>query len=424
MNKRFDMSCIRSGFAQALCLMAAMALSAPLMAQDRPIPKSQYPSALPPPSKKYPNYNPPARLNSAMEVFWEAVKQKESNGTHWSRNGVPLPGGADAAGIISIGISQISFTYRNQSVGPEKARDAGMSWSWDRYLYDPIYNEQMGRKIFEKNLRQFSNYPCAAMWAYNGGDGAAQALGAGRRSKNGTAWEFSPGKDSFPGERAKWVDYVSKTSEYARKLALKYGFAEEVAQILDTTPGCSDKMVDVDPAILKPATDGPYTGPPIEGYCAPQAAAMLRGTFEYRQKDLDESKEPLYRQIKTGGEGLAQAQGSGGAGSGSGGGSPGGSSGGGSSSGASVMEESYDALSSCTEMSWPTLQIQYPTMDQIIRGIAKEAVRRACSEARNLMTEQRNRLSGSFYLNTRLPGVPNAGVSTTGSGGDEPPGGP
>lgn len=404
---------------RSLALVTAVLLTAPnawdVNAQSKPIPKSQYPSALPKPTQKYPEYVAPARLSSPYEVFWEGVKRKESNATHWESPGVPIAGRWDPAGIISIGISQVAFTYRGQPVGPEKAADAGIQWSWDRYLYDPIYNERLGRGIFEKNLKQFNNNPCAAMWAYNAGDGAAMALRDGRRSANGTAWEFSPGKDSYPGERNKWVDYVSKTSAFSLQAAARYGYSEEVAKILQTTPGCSDKMVDVDPAIVKPAVEGPYTGPPIEGYCAPQASQLLAGKFQARQKDLDETFEPLFRSIKNGGESVAGTQGSGGAGSGSSGGS---SSAGGSS--ASVMESSYSQLSSCVDLSWPTVSIQYPTMDQIIRGVAKEAVRRACSEARSKLSEQRSHLTGAAWLNTRIPGVPSFGVTTTGSGGDNP----
>ncbi len=126
----------------------------------------------------------------------------------------------------------------------------------------------------------------------------------------------------------------------------------------------------------------------VEGTCDPKVAQDLMEKYKARQKDLDESKEGLLREIKK------------------------------------VPEQSIADLSSCVDLSWPTMTIQYPTMDQIIRGIAKEAVRKACGAARDAISEQRSRLSGSYYFNTRIPGVPNYGVSSsgTGSGGVNWPG--
>jgi hypothetical protein len=50
-------------------------------------------------------------------------------------------------------------------------------------------------------------------------------------------------------------------------------------------------------------------------------------------------------------------------------------------------------------------------MDQIIRGVAKEVVNKACSAAREAVAKQTSGLSGNFYMNTRIPGVSNSGIS-------------
>lgn len=120
-----------------------------------------------------------------------------------------------------------------------------------------------------------------------------------------------------------------------------------------------------------------------EGYCDPEVARTLAERFKARQDDLDQSKDGLFKEIKK------------------------------------VQEQSIADLSSCVDLSWPTMSIQYPTMDQIIRGIAKEAVRKACGIARDKMSEVKSRFTQSYYLNTRIPGVPSYGISSSsyGSGG-------
>lgn len=120
-------------------------------------------------------------------------------------------------------------------------------------------------------------------------------------------------------------------------------------------------------------------GVQVEGYCDPQVAQALVEEYKARQRDRDETLNPLLKSVKE------------------------------------AAEDSFDQLSSCVDMSWPTMSITYPTMDQIIRGVAKQLVNRACGEARKYVTEANSAMNGSYYMNTRIPGVPNFGVSTYGS---------
>lgn len=111
------------------------------------------------------------------------------------------------------------------------------------------------------------------------------------------------------------------------------------------------------------------------GYCDPKVAQALVEEYKARQRDRDETFNPLLKTVKD------------------------------------VAEESFADLSSCVDLSWPTMKFQYPTMDMIIRGIAKELVNKACGAARETVNKANSAMNGSYYMNTRLPGVPNIGVS-------------
>lgn len=134
-------------------------------------------------------------------------------------------------------------------------------------------------------------------------------------------------------------------------------------------------------ALLAPASSVFAQTSPSGGdeYCDPKVAQALVEEYKARQRDLDDTYNPLLKSMQE------------------------------------AVEDGFDQLSSCVDMSWPTLKITYPTMDQIIRGIAKELVNKACGEARQHISKANSAMNGSYYLNTRIPGVPSIGGSTYGS---------
>ena len=109
------------------------------------------------------------------------------------------------------------------------------------------------------------------------------------------------------------------------------------------------------------------------GTCDPAVLQDLINRYKLQQADIDASLEPLEKKIQD------------------------------------RPKDSMELLSSCVDLSWPTISLSWPTMDMIIRGIAKELVKKACGEIRDKMSDVTSKLSGSFYLNTRIPGVPDIG---------------
>lgn len=116
------------------------------------------------------------------------------------------------------------------------------------------------------------------------------------------------------------------------------------------------------------------------GACDTTELQNLVSRYQAKQKDLDQTLEPLWKRFKE------------------------------------IADNSLMDMSSCVDMSFPTLKITYPTMDQIIRGVAKQAVNKFCGEAREKISDATSKLNQSFYINTRIPGVSSYGVSTSTSG--------
>lgn len=145
-----------------------------------------------------------------------------------------------------------------------------------------------------------------------------------------------------------------------RRLSLTLGMSLALASVM-----CSTSAVAADAST---STDS--------GYCDPAVLQTMIASYKNNQDDLDESLEPLAREIKK------------------------------------TADSSIVDLSSCVDLSWPTMSFQYPTMDQIIRGIAKQAVNKACSAARSVVSEAKSKFTNSFYLNPRIAGVPSYRVST------------
>lgn len=112
------------------------------------------------------------------------------------------------------------------------------------------------------------------------------------------------------------------------------------------------------------------------GYCDPAVLQTMIASYKNNQDDLDDSLEPLAREIKK------------------------------------TSDSSIVDLSSCVDLSWPTMSFQYPTMDQIVRGVAKQVVNKACSAARSVVSETKSKFTNSFYLNPRISGVPAFKVAT------------
>lgn len=117
-----------------------------------------------------------------------------------------------------------------------------------------------------------------------------------------------------------------------------------------------------------------------EGYCSPEVARQMVEAIQQAQKDHDDTFGDLLKGIKK------------------------------------VAEDSMADLSACVDTSWPSMKMSYPSMDQIIRGVAQTAVRKACGVARDAIAEKDAYFRNSFYLNTRIPGVPSYGITTSGSG--------
>lgn len=143
-------------------------------------------------------------------------------------------------------------------------------------------------------------------------------------------------------------------------------------------------------AMMPFAAQAQATAPPqqnpgvqVDGYCDPQVLTVLVEQYKAQQNDMDQSLNPLFKSIKD------------------------------------VADDSWSKMSSCVDLNWPNLSFQRPTMDQIIKGIAQVAVRQVCSEAREAVSGLNSAMHNSYYMNTRIPGVPSIGVSTYGgqSGG-------
>ena len=342
----------------------------------------------------------------AYQVFWLATRRTESSGRHFRSDGLPLAGYSDNGPVLSIGYSQARF---DGNYGVSNFRDAkpyspflsNLSWDFNRYLWDPTYNAAIGNGIYTRNMRNRGNNPCLAYAEYNGGPGGAN--------------NYQRNKFQSPSSIKK---HVSNFVANARRLAGPH--ANEVEKIIQTTPGCSGTMEDVDPVHTPSAVVSERAEIYVPGFCDPEAAKMLREGYQRVQKDRDETLEPLLRTIKTmpvagAGAGAGSGSSSGGAPGGSGG-APGGGSGGASS----VYSDSVSQLSSCVSLSWPNVKFQYPTMDELLKAAEKELVQRACSAAREKVAEAKSSLTGQFYFNPRVPGVQPAGVSVSGSGGAPP----
>lgn len=336
-----------------------------------------------------------ASLSPAYDVFWHAVLRTEAGGNHFGKDGIPIPGWADKArygnNIISIGASQARYDTGSPPAAFQEAQPyspflRGQSWDLRRYIWDPTYNAAIGYGYYAKIMsNQAGNNPCLAYVGYNAGPGfIAQFRDSG----------YKP----VSARHKMVIKHLGNFIANAKRLAGPH--AEEVNRIIETTPGCMQGMDDVDP--LPNPTPEDLSSVEVLGYCDPRAIEMLTTHYEAQQRDLDDTLEPLFAEIKR-----PYASGGSIGGGSIGGGSPGG----GNEGGGDIVSSSLGRMGSCVSLSWPNVTFQAPTMDQILRGAEREIIRRACEEARSSVAGMRSKLHQRFYINTRLPGVRSVGVS-------------
>lgn len=126
----------------------------------------------------------------------------ESGGRQFGADGKPLTSSAGA-----IGVAQVM-----PGTAPEAARLAGVEWDEELYKNDAIYNMQLGKAYFEKQLQDFGGNLAYAYAAYNAGPGAT------RRAIDLAA------RESAAGEQRDWLSYLpEETRNYVRKNMREYG---------------------------------------------------------------------------------------------------------------------------------------------------------------------------------------------------------
>lgn len=120
----------------------------------------------------------------------------ESGGQQFGKDGKPLTSKAGA-----IGVAQVM-----PETAPEAAKLAGVEWDEELYKTDAIYNWQLGKAYFEKQLKDFGGNLSQAYAAYNAGPGRTREAIAEAEAKGGA-----------------WTDYLPKeTQDYVRKNMAAY----------------------------------------------------------------------------------------------------------------------------------------------------------------------------------------------------------
>lgn len=100
-------------------------------------------------------------LPDPTEKYWPALIGQESGG----KQSAVSPKGA-------TGVAQVM-----PATGPEAAALAGLEWDPIAFKEDPVYNAQLGRAYFRKQMRDNGNDPVKALAAYNAGPGALRKAG-------------------------------------------------------------------------------------------------------------------------------------------------------------------------------------------------------------------------------------------------------
>ena len=107
----------------------------------------------------------PDREDSLSRLH-ERVRNIESGGRQFDKDGRPLTSSAGAVGIMQI----------LPSTGPEAAKLAGVPWDETKFFNDPNYNDTLGRAYLGSMYEKFGS-PQLAAAAYNAGPGrVSQAL--------------------------------------------------------------------------------------------------------------------------------------------------------------------------------------------------------------------------------------------------------
>lgn len=129
----------------------------------------------------------------------------ESGGRQFDRNGKPLTSSAGA-----IGIAQVM-----PATAPEAAKLAGVEWDEELYKTDAIYNMQLGKAYFEKQLQDFGGNLAYAYAAYNAGPGAARnAIKAAQ--KDGGDWLAQLPKETQDYVRKNMKSYQAGEGKFSR----------------------------------------------------------------------------------------------------------------------------------------------------------------------------------------------------------------
>lgn len=85
-----------------------------------------------------------------------------------------------------------------------------------------------------------------------------------------------------------------------------------------------------------------------------------------------------------------------------------------------ILQQPPNQLMACVGSFWPSLNIGFPTMDQIEKAAEDYVVNQACQEARNAMTQVTNPITSAGGAWGSIPGLnlPSAGGGvSTGTGG-------
>lgn len=109
---------------------------------------------------------------------FDAAIDTESGGNQFDASGQPLTSKKGAVGVAQV----------MPATAQEAAKLAGVEWDEDLYKNDPIYNFQIGKAYFDKQLQDFNGNLPMAYAAYNAGPGATQKAVDKARAEGNPNW--------------------------------------------------------------------------------------------------------------------------------------------------------------------------------------------------------------------------------------------
>lgn len=142
-----------------------------------------------------------------VDSTWAAMKQAESAGKQFGKDGKPLTSSAGA-----VGVGQVM-----PATGPEAAQAAGLPWDEQRFKTDAAYNEALGKAYYQKMLAKYDGNRTLAIAAYNAGPGTVDGwLGSvGDPRKGGMTDAEWAAKLPYKETR----DYVEKVQRRAQAVS-------------------------------------------------------------------------------------------------------------------------------------------------------------------------------------------------------------